>query len=75
MTDTLESHPLRWVKLKKYCQLSGDTVHAVHARRRKGQWLDGAQCRLGPDGNLWVNLVEVQAWVENNSLLQNIRRG
>lgn len=68
MCDTQENPQLRWVKLKRYCQLSGDTVHAVHARRRKGQWLDDIQCRLAPDGNLWINLIEVERWVEKSQL-------
>lgn len=36
---------MKWVKLKKYCQDSGDTSHAVHAKRKRGIWLDGVQCR------------------------------
>ena len=59
---------MRWVKLKKYCELSGDTAHAVHAKRRKGIWLDEQQCRLAPDGNLWINLVEIDKWVENGKV-------
>jgi hypothetical protein len=63
---------MKWVKLKKYCELSGDTADAVHAKRRKGVWLDELQCRLAPDGNLWVNLGEVEKWVENERT--NIQR-
>jgi hypothetical protein len=59
--------PLRWVRLAIYCQISGDTADAVHARRRKGQWTDGVQCRVGPDGNLWVNPSEVNKWIESSS--------
>ncbi|KTC98711.1 hypothetical protein [Legionella erythra] len=55
---------LKWVKLKKYCQDSGDTANAVHAKRKKGVWLDGIQCKIGPDGNVWINLIEVEKWVE-----------
>jgi hypothetical protein len=57
------THPVSWVKLKKYCELTGDTAAAVHARRRSGKWLDGVHCRLA-DELLWVNLVEAQRWVE-----------
>ena len=56
--------PLHWVRLAKYCELSGDSSDAVHARRRKRQWTDGLHCRVGPDGNLWVNPEEVNKWVE-----------
>lgn len=56
---------MKWVKLKKYCETSGDTANAVYAKRKKGAWLDGIHCKLGPDGNLWINLAEVDKWVEN----------
>ncbi len=48
-----------WVKLRKYCELSGETADAVHSKRRKGMWADGIHCRIAGDGNLWVNLDEV----------------
>lgn len=55
---------MKWVKLCRYCELSGDTSDAVHAKRRKGQWVDGVHCRIAPDGNLWVNMEAVEKWVE-----------
>ena len=64
---------MKWVKLKKYCQESGDTSNAVHAKRKKGVWLDGIQCKIGPDGNIWINLIEVERWVENGNKAMNIR--
>lgn len=57
--------PLNWIKLNKYCEMSGDTPDAVHARRRKKQWEDGVHCRVGPDGNLWINPAEVNKWIES----------
>lgn len=64
---------VKWVKMKKYCQESGDTANAVHAKRKKGMWLDGIQCKIGPDGNIWINLFEVERWVENGNKATNIR--
>ena len=58
---------MKWVKLKKYCLDSGDTANAVHAKRKKGVWLDGIQCIIGPDGNIWINLIDVERWVENGN--------
>jgi hypothetical protein len=55
---------LTWVKLKKYCELSGDTPNAVRNRRKRGIWLDKKQSQCAPDGTLWVNLREVEQWVE-----------
>lgn len=56
---------LKWVKLRKYCELSGETRSSVYAKRKRGIWREGAQCRVGPDGNLWINLMEVERWVEH----------
>lgn len=68
---------VKWVKLKKYCQDSGDTANAVHAKRKKGVWLDGVQCKMGPDGNIWINLIEVEKWVEhgNKATMRSLRAG
>jgi hypothetical protein len=57
------NHSIVWVKLKRYCELTGDTAAAVHARRRSGKWLDGVHCRI-TDELLWVSLPEAQKWVE-----------
>ena len=55
-------HSLHWVKLSKYVELTGDTADAVHGRRRLGKWCDGVHSIVA-DGNLWINLPEVQRWV------------
>lgn len=60
---TTEQFEQRWVKLNRYCELTGDTPDAVHAKRKKGIWLDGVQCRLAPDRKIWVNLPAVNQWV------------
>lgn len=54
---------MKWVKLGKYCELSGDTEDAVYNRRRKGVWLDGRECKL-VHGSLWVNTEAVNEWIE-----------
>ncbi len=58
---------MKWVKLKKYCELSGDSPEAVRIRRKRGKWLNDVQCKVGPDGNLWINLIEVEKWVERGN--------
>lgn len=61
--------PYRWVKLPLHCAATGDTPDAVHARRRKRVWQDGVHCRVGPDGNLYVNPEAYNRWVEGNDSL------
>lgn len=65
--------PVRWVRLSKHCRDTGDTPDAVHARRRKRQWLDGVQCIVAPDGNLYVNPKEYDKWVESSLYQSNAR--
>ncbi len=55
---------LKWVKLCKYVELSGETRDSVHAKRRAGHFIDGVHTKIADDGNLWVNLEKVQEWVE-----------
>ncbi len=61
----------RWIRLAKHCEVTGDTPDAVHARRRKRQWTDGVQCKLGPDGNLYINPEEYNRWVEGQQQPSN----
>ena len=58
---------MKWVKLQKYWNISGDTANAVHARRKKGIWLDGIHCQVR-NNNLWINTEAVERWVENGLL-------
>jgi len=56
---------MKWVKLIKYCDISGDTIDAVHAKRRKGIWAEGKHWRKAPDNKIWINIEAVDKWVEN----------
>ena len=62
----------RWIKLSKHCEQTGDTSDAVHARRRKHVWTEGVQCRIGPDGNLYINPQEYNKWVESQQLTARV---
>ena len=60
---------MKWVKLKKYCHDTGDSSNAVLCKRKRGIWLNGLHCKMGPDGNLWINLLDVEKWVGNGNQL------
>ena len=63
-----ESYPryaIKWVKLKKYCELSGDTMNAIKHRRARGDWIEGIHWTKRA-GVVWINLDKVQAWVESD---------
>lgn len=55
---------MKWVKLKRYCELSGETRDSVHAKRKAGHFVDGIHTKIADDGNLWVNVEQVEKWVE-----------
>lgn len=54
---------MKWVKLEKYCELTGDTKQAVYFRRKTMVWREGVQLRKDPQNRLWVNLEEVENWL------------
>jgi len=58
---------MRWVKLKRYCVLTGDTTDAVHGKRKRGMWIEGLHCKVAEDGNLWVNLDMVEEWIQKGT--------
>ncbi len=58
---------MKWIMLKRYCDLSGDTVNAVKKRRQKGIWKDGHHSKIGPNGKIWVNIEAVNRWVEQHT--------
>jgi len=51
------------VMLKHYCMVTGDTAHAVHSRRRRGQWIDGVHCHVKSGRRIWINVSAVKKWV------------
>lgn len=58
---------IEWVKLVKYCELTGETRDSVMKKRSSGMFIDGLHCKIAPDGNIWVNLAEVEKWVEQGN--------
>lgn len=64
MGVTITRRGPKYVTLKKFCELTGDTPEAVRARRKKGIWQDGNQSIIAPDGKIRVNMDAVDKWVE-----------
>lgn len=61
---TYTSFP-RWVKLRRYCELTGDTPDAVQKKIARGLWLEGNHYATAPDGVRWFNIEAIGKWVEN----------
>ena len=55
---------IEWIKADRYCEISGDTLPAIKARKARGEWLDGQHIQTR-SGRLWVNLQEHAQWVRH----------
>ncbi len=57
---------MKWVKLNRYYELSGDTQDAFYKKKNRGLWREGKEFRTAADGATWVNLHAVEAWAEKS---------
>jgi len=57
---------VRFVTIKKFCELTGFTAAAVYTRKAKGVWLEGGVWRYAPGSKkILIDLQAYDAWVEN----------
>ena len=61
-----------WVRLKRYCELSGESKRTVYHRRQRGEWLDGVHTQMR-GGVLWCNLRKIEEWVAKGKIEQLTR--
>lgn len=54
----------RYVRIPKFCELTGYTEKAVREKVRTGAWREGIEYRRGPDGHILVDLQGYEKWVE-----------
>lgn len=52
------------ITLKKWCELTGDSEHAVYQRIQAGKWLLGIQY-IKVENRIWVKHYEAQRWLLN----------
>ena len=57
----------KWVKLPKFCEMTGETPYSIHNKRRSGILVDGVHVRVAGDGNLFVCMPAWERWVETSS--------
>lgn len=56
----------RWVRLNKFCELTGYSAKAVHALKTSGKWRLAREYRK-VDGRILIDLQAYEKWVESNS--------
>lgn len=56
-----------WVRLSKYCELTGESKDTLKKKRYTGQIIDGYHSKVAADGALWVHVERMSEWVEKSS--------
>lgn len=56
-------HPIDWVRIEKYCDMTGETKNSVKVKRNAGLWAEGVHYRTAGDGVYWYNLKEINKWL------------
>ncbi len=57
-----------WVKLNRFCELTGYTPDAIYAKMQRGVWAKGLHWRKAPDGHIMVNTEAYRQWVESTQV-------
>ena len=56
-----------WVPLTTYLAYHpGETEAAVYARKSKGIWRDGIECKFIKGAGLWINRIAVNRWASTS---------
>ena len=55
---------LSWVRVEKYCEMSGEPLDAVHTRIRSGEWAAGKHYKRTSQRVLWINCTAVEQWID-----------
>lgn len=56
----------RYVRIPKFVDETGYTARAVETKIQRGVWLEGREYRRAPDGNLLMDMVMFERWVEGH---------
>ena len=63
-TEQMTVVTLKWVRIEKFCDLTGYTPSAVRGKMSTGIWASGIHFSKAPDGHILINLEAYQSWVE-----------
>lgn len=55
----------RWVLIVRAAELTGYTVNAIEHKVKNGTWTQGRIWRKARDGRIFINIEEVDKWVES----------
>ena len=84
MNKLTHTYPVRWVKLKRMCELTGETQDTLRIRRngtrcqsdpdksKDPAWIEGVHWQAGPDGVIRYNLEEYDKWAQTPTRLSAV---
>lgn len=65
-------HVLSWVRVEKYCELSGEPMTTVLDRVRDGTWAAGKHFKRTGQRTLWINTNEVDQWISQQQHVEAV---
>ncbi len=57
--------PLTWVRVERYCKLTGEPLSTVRERASNGAWEAGLHFKKLSQRTIVVNLREINNWFDN----------
>lgn len=62
----MATETVKYVRVARFCELTGYTDKAVRRKIEDGVWLEGREYRRAPDNTIVIDTEGYQKWVENN---------
>lgn len=59
--------PLGWIRLNRFCELSGYSEDAVRSKISQGKWKEGVMYVKARDGRIHINWEAYQTWVQEKA--------
>jgi len=59
--------PARYVTVELAAAIAGLSAAATRKRIERAVWIEGRECRRGPDGRIRADIKGVERWVEAGS--------
>jgi len=63
---------MRYVRIKKFVELSGYTADAIYQKLSKGVWVEGSEYKRAPDNQVLIDMEGFNRWVEGGQALGSI---
>jgi hypothetical protein len=69
LVDTASMQINKWVRIKKLCEITGETDDGARYNMTSGMWPEDLLWRKAPNGRIYINVENYNRWVEGRPLL------